>query len=88
MVSTPFVIFYLIGMTLQSGLPYPAKALILAAVAVFLHFSTRYVFDERLINILPMSVYLATKVSYLQVSFALLVHLFAIFLRWPPLSHR
>uniref|UniRef100_A0A0A9YIY7 Palmitoyltransferase n=3 Tax=Lygus hesperus TaxID=30085 RepID=A0A0A9YIY7_LYGHE len=61
MVSTPFVMFYLVGMTLQSSLPYPAKTVILFIAALFLHFSTRCVFDDRLVNILPMSVYLATK---------------------------
>ncbi|KAL1116290.1 hypothetical protein AAG570_005785, partial [Ranatra chinensis] len=61
MVSTPFLLFYLIGMTLQSTIPYLAKVGVLIAAYIVLHCAMKYVFDERLMNVLPMSVYFATK---------------------------
>ncbi|XP_014256547.1 palmitoyltransferase Hip14 isoform X2 [Cimex lectularius] len=61
MVSTPFLMFYLVGMTLQSSIPYQAKIAVLMCAVLALHFTTKFVFVEKLINILPLSVYLATK---------------------------
>jgi len=63
MVSTPFIAFYVIGMVLQSGWDYLLKlgAFITLYVAVYL--MNHFVFDERLFHILPMSIYLATKVN-------------------------
>lgn len=63
MVSTPFIAFYVIGMILQSGWDYLLKlgAFIILYVAVYL--MNHFVFDERLFHILPMSIYLATKVG-------------------------
>lgn len=65
MVGTPFLVFYAIGLTLQTDLPYPVKIAILCAGYIGLYFAGRYVFDDRLMNVLPMAVYLATKVSIL-----------------------
>ncbi|XP_011694791.1 PREDICTED: palmitoyltransferase ZDHHC17 isoform X1 [Wasmannia auropunctata] len=61
MASTPFIAFYVIGMVLQSGWDYLLKlgAFITLYVAVYL--MNHFVFDERLFHILPMSIYLATK---------------------------
>lgn len=61
MVGTPFLVFYAIGLTLQTDLPYPVKIAILCAGYIGLYFAGRYVFDDRLMNVLPMAVYLATK---------------------------
>lgn len=66
MVSTPFLMFYIVGMTLETGAPYTVKAGVLGGAGIALHLITRYVFDERLVNVLPMSVYLATKVNVIQ----------------------
>ena len=63
MISTPFLVFYIAGMTLQSSLPYLGKIGILMATFVSLHIATKFVFDERLMNVLPMALYCATKVS-------------------------
>lgn len=62
MVSTPFIAFYVVGMVLQAGWDYLIKlgAFITLYVAVYL--MNHFVFDERLFHILPMSIYLATKV--------------------------
>ncbi|XP_034948859.1 palmitoyltransferase Hip14 isoform X2 [Chelonus insularis] len=61
MVSTPFIVFYLIGMIFQSNLDYLIKlgAFLILYIAVYL--AKNYLFDDRLFHILPMSIYLATK---------------------------
>lgn len=62
MVSTPFLTFYVIGIILQSDLVYLVKFGLLVATYIVLHFGGQYFFDDRLMNLLPMSIYLATKV--------------------------
>ncbi|XP_008547862.1 palmitoyltransferase Hip14 isoform X1 [Microplitis demolitor] len=61
MVSTPFIVFYLIGLIFQSNLDYLIKlgAFLILYIAVYV--AKMYLFDERLFHILPMSIYLATK---------------------------
>ncbi|XP_046671938.1 palmitoyltransferase Hip14 [Homalodisca vitripennis] len=61
MVGTPFLAFYAVGITLQTDLPYPIKIAILVIGYIGIYFAGRYVFDDRLMNVLPMAVYLATK---------------------------
>lgn len=63
MVSTPFIAFYVIGMILQSGLDYLVKLGAFVVLYIALYLANHFVFDERLYHILPMSIYLATKVS-------------------------
>lgn len=66
MVGTPFLAFYAIGITLQTNLPYPIKIAILVIGYIGIYFAGRYIFDDRLMNVLPMAVYLATKVNISQ----------------------
>ncbi|XP_049956340.1 palmitoyltransferase Hip14 [Schistocerca serialis cubense] len=61
MVSTPFLVFYLIGIILQSDQNYLVKLGLLLACYIILHFGGQVIFDDRLMNLLPMSIYLATK---------------------------
>lgn len=62
MVGTPFLAFYVVGITLQTELPYPLKIAVLVIDYIGIYFAGRYLFDDRLMNVLPMAVYLATKV--------------------------
>lgn len=62
MISVPFLIFYTVGMTLDSTLPYFGKAGLLFGAGLLVHTASRHLLDESLINILPMSLYFATKV--------------------------
>ncbi|KAG8238511.1 hypothetical protein J437_LFUL017810 [Ladona fulva] len=65
MVSTPFMAFYVVGVTLESSLNYLVKMGIFVLAYIVLHFGGQYLFDERLMNLLPMSIYLATKIVWL-----------------------
>ncbi|XP_035730374.1 palmitoyltransferase Hip14-like isoform X1 [Vespa mandarinia] len=61
MVSTPFIVFYVIGMILQSGLDYIIKLGAFIMLYVGIYSANHFIFDERLFHILPLSIYLATK---------------------------
>lgn len=63
MISTPFIVFYLIGMIFQCNLDYLIKlgAFLILYIAVYV--AKSLFFDERLFHILPMSLYLSTKAS-------------------------
>ena len=62
MISTPFIIFYAIGMIFQSGLDYLIKLIAFVALYIAIYTASNYIYDERLYYVMPMSVYLATKV--------------------------
>lgn len=62
MVSTPFILFYVIGMIFQSSLDYLLKLVAFVAIYLSIYSANHFVFDERLFDVLPMSIYLATKV--------------------------
>jgi esterase/lipase superfamily enzyme len=64
MISTPFIIFYAIGMIFQSGLDYLIKLIAFVGLYIAIHIASNYIYDERLYYVLPMSIYLATKVCY------------------------
>lgn len=61
MAITPFIVFYLIGMILKTNVDYLIKlgAFILLYIGVYI--AKSLLFDERLCNILPMSIYISTK---------------------------
>lgn len=63
MVTTPFIVFYMIGMILQSGLDYLVKLGAFVTLYIALYIANHFIFDERLFHVVPMSIYLATKVS-------------------------
>jgi hypothetical protein len=64
MVSTPFLAFYAVGIILQSSQNYLVKLGLLMTCYVVLYMAGQVIFDDRLMNLLPISVYLATKVPY------------------------
>lgn len=61
MVSTPFLAFYTVGIILQSSQNYLVKLGLLMTCYIVVYMASQVVFDDRLMNLLPMSVYLATK---------------------------
>lgn len=63
MLSTPFLGFYAIGLIAQASLNYLIKLGILVLSYIIIHFSSSLLFDERLMSLLPIAIYLATKVS-------------------------
>lgn len=65
MVSTPFLAFYTVGIILQSSQNYLVKLGLLMTCYIVLYMASHVIFDDRLMNLLPMSVYLATKVPYI-----------------------
>ncbi|XP_044582303.1 palmitoyltransferase Hip14 isoform X1 [Cotesia glomerata] len=75
MVSTPFIVFYLIGLIFQSNLDYLIKLGAFLVLYIAVYVAKNYLFDERLFHILPMSIYLATKMwIYITWIFWLGVH--------------
>lgn len=58
----PIIVFSVIGDVLDSHLDYLVKLGILVTVYLVAHIIGKCMFDDRLMNILPMAVYLATKV--------------------------
>lgn len=61
--AAPFVAFYLAGLVLEARARYAAKALLLLALSAALHALARALLDDELRAVLPLSVYLATKVG-------------------------
>lgn len=61
MVGFPFVCFYAVGQVLQCNLPYVAKIAILLGMVLVTHLGAQVFFDQRLMTLLPMATYLATK---------------------------
>ncbi|KAF4521454.1 hypothetical protein B566_EDAN001751 [Ephemera danica] len=61
MMGTPFIAFYVIGLVLEMNQLYLVKMGIFVGCYIILHFAGQLFFDERLSNLLPMAIYLATK---------------------------
>jgi len=64
MVLTPFLVFYAVGIILQSSHNYLVKLGLFMTSFVVPYAVSQLMFDDRLKNLLPMSIYLATKVLY------------------------
>lgn len=62
MMGTPFLVFYAVGLVLQLNLLYVLKIGIFTALYIVIYGVSRVLFDERLMTVMPMAVYLATKV--------------------------
>ena len=61
MISLPFVLFWSMGMILQVQLDYLVKLGLFALVYIYSNLMSEFVFDERLFEILPLSIYFANK---------------------------
>jgi palmitoyltransferase len=59
--GSPFVGFYLFGITFDSDLTLSIKILILFLLLMIGYALVRFIFDERMYTIMPMTLYLATK---------------------------
>lgn len=62
MMGTPFLVFYVVGLVLQLNLLYVLKIGIFTGLYIIIYGVSRVLFDERLMTVMPMAVYLATKV--------------------------
>ncbi|CAB3221760.1 unnamed protein product [Arctia plantaginis] len=63
-VVMPFVAFYLTGLVLEMDALYLIKGFLLVCFYALMHFVSNLLFDDDLKNILPLSVYLATKMWF------------------------
>lgn len=61
MVGTPFLTFYVAGLILGANLLVLIKMFLLSCLYIVLHFAGQLVYDDRLMALLPLSIYLATK---------------------------
>lgn len=62
MMGTPFLVFYLVGMVFQLSILYLFKLAIFTALYCIIYGISKILYDERLMTVMPMAVYLATKV--------------------------
>lgn len=61
MAATPFLTFYVAGLIFDSDTMYMVKMLMLACVYCSAYFLGKTMFDDHLMSLLPLSVYMATK---------------------------
>lgn len=61
MVGTPFVAFYLAGVILGAQIQIIIKIFLLLCLYIVLNTAGQVLYDERLMSLLPLSIYLATK---------------------------
>lgn len=62
MVGTPFMAFYLAGSILGTDLIILIKLFLLVCLYIVLHYAGQVLYDDRLMALLPLSIYLSTKV--------------------------
>lgn len=61
MVATPFLVFYLAGLILSASTLFIIKVVLLAILYGISYTLGRILFDDHLLTLLPLSVYMATK---------------------------
>lgn len=64
MTGTPFLVFYLAGLIFNIDALFPVKLGLLAGLYGFAHIIGRLLFDDQLLTLLPMSIYMATKLWF------------------------
>lgn len=64
MVATPFLTFYVVGLILSSDVLYIIKFFLLGCVYATAHTIGKTMFDDHLMSLLPLSVYMATKLWF------------------------
>uniref|UniRef100_A0A1Y1KH18 Palmitoyltransferase n=3 Tax=Photinus pyralis TaxID=7054 RepID=A0A1Y1KH18_PHOPY len=62
MVGTPFISFYIAGLILSANVLILIKIFLLVCLYIVLHFIGQVFYDDRLMALLPLSIYLATKI--------------------------
>lgn len=63
MMASPVLIFYIIGLILQLNILYLLKLGLFMALYLVVYGASLLLYDERLMTVMPMAVYLATKVG-------------------------
>nr|XP_045618619.1 palmitoyltransferase Hip14-like [Procambarus clarkii] len=76
MMGTPFLVFYVIGLILKLNLYYVLKLGLFTALYIVVYGISRILFDERLMTVMPMAVYLATK-FWCYVTWVLYIHVYS-----------
>lgn len=61
MVGTPFMAFYVAGAILSTNLLVLIKVFLLVCLYIIIHYIGQILYDDRLMALLPLSIYLATK---------------------------
>lgn len=61
MVGTPFLAFYLAGAILSTNLLIIIKFFLMVCLYIVLHYAGQVFYDDRLMTLLPVNIYLATK---------------------------
>ena len=61
MVSLPFILFWAVGVILQIQVDYLIKLGLFALVYIYSNLMHEFVFDDRLFNVLPLSIYFCNK---------------------------
>ncbi|XP_018326776.1 palmitoyltransferase Hip14 isoform X2 [Agrilus planipennis] len=64
MIGTPFIVFYIIGLILEANILVIIKIFLLVCVYIVVHYIGQLFYDDRLIALLPLSIYLATKLWF------------------------
>ncbi|KAB7496502.1 Palmitoyltransferase Hip14, partial [Armadillidium nasatum] len=73
MMLTPFFIFYIIGVVLELNQYFPIKIGLFILLYLFVWGISKLLFDDRVMNVMPMAVYLATK-FWCYVTWVLYIH--------------
>lgn len=64
MVATPFLTFYIAGLIFIADTFYIIKFFLLGCLFAIAHTTGKTMFDEHLMSLLPLSVYMATKLWF------------------------
>lgn len=64
MIATPFLIFYLAGLIFNANLLFIIKFFLLGCMYAVAHTIGKLFFDDHLMSLLPLSVYMATKIWF------------------------
>jgi len=62
MMVVPFIVFWGIGFTLDVGVDYLVKLGMFVLLYLFINGSAMFAFDDRLMNFLPIGIYMSTKI--------------------------
>ena len=68
MYGSPFILYLLLGQVFDSELTFAVKTILFLILCLICYTLVRFIFDDRMYNILPISIYLSTK-FWLYVTF-------------------
>lgn len=70
MMGTPFLVFYMVGVVCNLEALFVLKLVLLLGLYGLVHLSGRLLFDDQLLTLLPLSIYMATKLWFYVTWFA------------------